>query len=291
MNCTACYLVKYCSVDCQKIPRKLHKKACKERAAELKDEKLYSQGHERPEGEFCPICSLAIPFTVDEHCTHSSFYSCCMKTVCNGCGLAGLKRGLGPACPFCRAAPSKNDEEIFARFQKRVAAKDPEALYRLGNDHFNGSLELVEKNESRAIELWSEAAELGSTKALFKMGVAYYSGIGVPLDEAKGIRCLESAAMQGDTDSRHMLGTMEFENKKYDRAVRHFLISAKMGYKDSLDRIKDMFASGRATKAQYAGALKGYQSAVQEMRSPERDDAATFNECRCQDKKMRIRKS
>ena len=28
-NCTACLLVKYCSVDCQKAHRKLHKKACK----------------------------------------------------------------------------------------------------------------------------------------------------------------------------------------------------------------------------------------------------------------------
>ena len=32
-NCTACFLVKYCSVDCQKIHRKQHKKPCKERVA------------------------------------------------------------------------------------------------------------------------------------------------------------------------------------------------------------------------------------------------------------------
>ena len=57
-NCTACFLVKYCSVDCQKIHRKQHKKACKERAAELKDDKLYGQGHERSEEDFCPICLL-----------------------------------------------------------------------------------------------------------------------------------------------------------------------------------------------------------------------------------------
>ncbi|EJK77124.1 hypothetical protein THAOC_01065 [Thalassiosira oceanica] len=56
-NCTACFLVKYCSVDCQKIHRKQHKKACKERAAELKDEKLYGQGHEKPRGGFLPDLS------------------------------------------------------------------------------------------------------------------------------------------------------------------------------------------------------------------------------------------
>ncbi|EJK53443.1 hypothetical protein THAOC_27126, partial [Thalassiosira oceanica] len=66
-NCTACRLVKYCSVDCQRAHRKQHKKACKQRAAELKDEQLYSQGHERPEGDFCPLCTLPIPMPVDEH--------------------------------------------------------------------------------------------------------------------------------------------------------------------------------------------------------------------------------
>ncbi|EJK55166.1 hypothetical protein THAOC_25129, partial [Thalassiosira oceanica] len=39
-NCTACRLVKYCGVDCQRAHRKLHKKACKQRVAELKDEQL-----------------------------------------------------------------------------------------------------------------------------------------------------------------------------------------------------------------------------------------------------------
>ena len=41
-NCTACLLVKYYGVDYQRVAhRKQHKKACRERAAELKDERLY----------------------------------------------------------------------------------------------------------------------------------------------------------------------------------------------------------------------------------------------------------
>ena len=66
-DCSACRLVKYCGVDCQRAQRKQHKKACKKRAAELKDEQLYSQGLERPEGDFCPICTLPIPLPMDEH--------------------------------------------------------------------------------------------------------------------------------------------------------------------------------------------------------------------------------
>ena len=66
----------------------------------------------------------------------------------------------------------------------------------------------------------------------------------------------------------------------YGGALRHLLISAKMGHKDSLDIIKKMFVKGHATKAQYAEGLKVYQDAMEEMKSPERDEAATFSELR-----------
>ncbi|EJK50093.1 hypothetical protein THAOC_30975 [Thalassiosira oceanica] len=108
------------------------------------------------------------------------------------------------------------------------------------------------------------------------MGYRYYYGDGVEQDEAKGIRCWESAAVQGDAKSRHSLGHLESINGNNDRAVRHFLISAKMGVKESLDEIKAMFANGHATKAQYLEGLMGYQDAVEEMKSPQRDEAAKF---------------
>ena len=124
-NCTACYLVKYCSVDCQKIHRKHHKKACTKRAAELKDEKLYSQGQKRLESHFCPICLLAIPFPLPEHAV---FRFCCMKMVCVGCCHAAIIGGSGQACPFCRESPPEKGGEALAMVQKRVTVRDPQAI-------------------------------------------------------------------------------------------------------------------------------------------------------------------
>ena len=113
--------------------------------------------------------------------------------------------------------------------------------------------------------------------ALTKMGMSHYYGEhGVTQNKAKGVRCWETAAIQGATESRSFLGLIKLENRKCDRAVRHFLISAKMGHKGSVDSIKKMFARGLATKAQYTEALKGYQDAVEEMKSPERDEAAAL---------------
>ena len=268
-NCTACLLVKYCGVDCQKTHRKQHKKACKKRAAELKDEKLYGQGHERTEFDFCPLCYLATPLPITKH---AKLYFCCMKLVCNGCLSAAIIRGLNNVCPFCRAPIPTSEAEGLALIQKRAAARDPEAVRQLGGAYHDGSYGL-DKDLPRGMELWSEAAELGSTGAHWNLGIVYYNGRGVAHDKAKGIRHWELAAMQGDACSRHKLGLHELVyGKNRDRAVRHFLISAKMGLKESLDAIKKLFAQGDATKAEYAEALKGYQGALEEMKSAERDE-------------------
>jgi len=204
-NCNACYLVKYCSVDCQKIHRKQHKNACKERAAELKDEKLYGQGHERAEGDFCPLCLLAIPLPMDNR---STIRVCCMKLVCDGCCLAASKGGLGNNCPFCHTPSEESDRKSLQMIRKRVAAKDPEGIAYLGDLYYHG-VGGLDRDMPRGIELWSEAAELGSDNALFNLGVAYYHGLGAVQDRAKGIRSWEKAAMKGDARSRHNLGKVE----------------------------------------------------------------------------------
>ena len=62
-------------------------------------------------------------------------------------------------------------------------------------------------------------------------------------------------------------------NGNYELALQHWMISAKMGREKSLNNIKSMFKEGHATKAQYAEALRGYRDAVEEMKSPQREEA------------------
>ena len=128
-SCTACRLVKYCGVDCQMANRKQHKWACKARVAELKDEQLYSQGHERPEGDFCPICTLPIPLPMSQK---SFIKACCLKRVCSGCNVAAQKRGMFD-CAFCRTPIPKDDADNLAMIQARVMKKDPAAIYKCGS--------------------------------------------------------------------------------------------------------------------------------------------------------------
>ena len=201
-NCTACRLVKYCGVTCQKAHRKQHKGACKQRVAELKDEQLYSQGHERPEVDCCPICTQLIPLPMEQH---SWFNECCMIKICEGCVMAAHKRGMFD-CPFCRAPNPSNEADMLAMIEARVKRKDPAAIYHLGGKYWRGELGL-QKDMRKAVELWIEATELGSIEALFNLGNAHYHGDGVQEDKAMGIQFWEKAAMQGHALARHNLGS------------------------------------------------------------------------------------
>ncbi|EJK70902.1 hypothetical protein THAOC_07703 [Thalassiosira oceanica] len=229
-------------------------------------QRLMASGHERPEGDRCPICFDLIELPVG---AHSKMNCCCMKRVCNGCALTAQRRGMNGLCEFCRTPIPDNKGSTHAMVQKRVSKGDATATFNLGEKYFHGEDGLA-KNVPRAIELWTEAAELGSLDAHCQIGVVYYNGIDVEEDKPRGTHHWQQAAMKGDVESRHNLGIAEYKNGNYQLAVQHFMISAKMGDENSLNDIKQMFKLGYAAKAQYAKALLGYRDAVEEMKSPQR---------------------
>ncbi|EJK72396.1 hypothetical protein THAOC_06078 [Thalassiosira oceanica] len=229
-------------------------------------ERLMSSSHERAEGDVCSICYLYVGLPVNENAARNV---CCMKRVCKGCILAAHRRGLLDSCPFCRT-PSTHDR--LAMIRKRVDKCDAEAIGLLGDKYYHGDLGLA-KDVPRAIDLWTEAAERGSSEAHRQLGVIYYHGFGVEEDKPRGIHHWQQAAMKGNVQSRHNLGYAEYYNGNYQLAVQHFMISAKMGDEDSLNHIRELFKGGHATKAQYTEALLGYRDAVEEMKSPQREEA------------------
>ena len=173
---------------------------------------------------------------------------------------------------ICRTPYPESDADSLAMVRARVAKKDPTAICSLGKDYFYGSLGL-RRDVQKAFELWTEAAELGSTEALYSLGKAYALGDGVRVDDAKGMQFYERGAVRGCALCRFELGAKDGSVGKFASAFRHLLISSKMGHKESVEAIKNMFLGGVATKEQYRQALRGYQDAAEEMKSPEREAA------------------
>ena len=269
--CTACRMVKYCNRDCQIAHRPQHKKQCKKRAAELYDIELFKQP---PPAEDCDICMLLLPSLF----TGRKYSACCGKTICSGCVHAVEKRDGGVGlCPFCRTPAPTSDEEMIKHYKKRVELDDANAMYNLGCCYSEGS-HVLPQDHAKGLELWHQAAELGNTASYYNIGISFKNGYGVEMDEKKAIHYWELAAMGGDADARCNLGALGFNAGNWDRALKHFMIAAGFGYTNSLGVIKQIFMNGDATKDDYAKSLQVYQAYLNEIKSPQRDEAAAFDD-------------
>ena len=231
---------------------------------------LMRKGRTRSEEDDCPICQLPLPLDWSQ----SSFQACCMKLVCDGCILAAQKSGMTD-CAFCRA-PMPETSQVLAMVQRRVDAGDPVAIYFLGGKYLDGD-DGLEKDVTKAIELLERAAELGVQDAHYSLGYLYDEGTYVEEDTAKAMLRWEAAAVKGEVMARCNLGLVEYEAGNYDLALQHWMIAAKLGRQDSLDKVMNMFMDGLATKVDYAEALRGYQCAVEEMRSTDREEALALS--------------
>jgi hypothetical protein len=151
-TCKACMLVRYCSAECQRKHWPTHKKPCKERVAELREEALFK---DPPPKEDCPICFLPMPIELiccvslppatilsvpiydfaEENkelarvdMNMETYYPCCGKNICRGC-YSFCKSGNNDKCPFCNSdRGTKTDEEDVEEITKRVEANDPISL-------------------------------------------------------------------------------------------------------------------------------------------------------------------
>ena len=265
-NCTACYLVRYCSVKCQKDHRPKHKKECKKRAAELRDELLFKQ----PEcylGD-CPICCLPLPLDPETYCLNT----CCCKQICQGCNQANAKREregrLLHKCPFCRKLMPSTHEEQFELLMKRIEANDPVAICQMGLEKHK------EGDYKAAFEYWTRAAALGDVTAHYNLSCLYGEGRGVEKDEKKERYHLERAAIAGHPEARNNLACMEGQHGRYDRAVKHHIIASKLGDVGSLETLKNLCKDGFVSKEDYVAALRGHKAAVDETKSLQREEAA-----------------
>ena len=82
------------------------------------------------------------------------------------------------------------------------------------------------------------------------------------------------AAIAGHPDARYNLGSVEWQNGRMDRAVKHYIIAAKQGCDHAIKTLMDEFREGCVEKEVLAAALRAYQAAVGATKSPQREKAA-----------------
>jgi hypothetical protein len=263
-KCNACKSVRYCGVECQKKHRPQHKRACKKRAVELRDDILFRQPESSHYGD-CPICFLPLPLTLDKF----TKMSCCSVLICRGCYYANKTRErkmmLEGKCPFCRQPIPRNKEEISRNEMKRVEANDPVAIRQMGATCYHIG------DFGGAFEYYTRAARLGNVEAHWNLSNLYEDGEGVEKDKKKELYHMEEAAIGGHSGARFSLGVKEWENGRIERAVKHFTIDATLGNVDSMENLRRCYEGGLVSKEDFAAALRAHQATVDAMKSPQRE--------------------
>ncbi len=113
-------------------------------------------------------------------------------------------------------------------------------------------------------------------EAHFQLSWSYEEGEGVERDLKKCVYHLEEAAIGGHPGARYNLGCGEMDAERHDIAMRHFIIAAKLGYDDALDRVKEGYMEGLLSKEDYEAALRGHQAAADATRSEKREESYAF---------------
>eukprot|EP00984_Skeletonema_dohrnii_P025343 scaffold14465_cov77-Skeletonema_dohrnii-CCMP3373.AAC.5 len=170
-------------------------------------------------------------------------------------------------CPFCRHPSPGTNAEIDANVLKRVEANDPVATV------FEGIRRHVEGDYGSALEYLTKAARLGDIEALNCLSAMYLKGKGVEKDEKMAVYHLEEAAIAGHPTARFNLGSIEWNNGRKERAMKHYIIAAKLGDDDSVGKLKKGYLEGVLSKEDFAAALRAHQAAVDATKSPQRDAA------------------
>jgi len=130
----------------------------------------------------------------------------------------------------------------------------------------------------RAFEYYTKAAGLGDIDAHYELSRLYYEGRGIEKDTKKYIYHSEEAAIGGHPVARYNLGLHEVRNGRFERAVKHFIIAANLGYHGSLQMLKELHAKGNASKEEYADALRACQAVVDATKSTEREEAEEYSD-------------
>ena len=113
---------------------------------------------------------------------------------------------------------------------------------------------------------------MGDADAHYNLAVLYRKG-GVM--ENVVYHC-EKAAICGHVQARHNLGAIEEENGNFERAVKHYIIAAKLGYEDSMKMLWKLYSAGNITKEDLESTLRTHKAAIDATKSAQRDAAEVW---------------
>ena len=278
--------------------RKKKKKRTKKRKSSVSSDPIDPSSFHFPPRAKCPLCKVILPLKQSQ----KTFLLCCGTEICRACNAEAYAEGIPTkreskskrddeideieeievdedetkeqmalCCVLCNAEAPAGVENILTLLQQRIEEdQDPNAMHVLSGLYWdeNG----VENNPQKALELCTRAAEADHAEACHELALIYCEGkYGITQDTDKGKMLLFKAARLGSAVSLNALGGLMIQEGNLQLGTRYWLLGASNGEEYSLHNVKKAFEGKVVNKEDYASALRAYQNAHGETRSPKRD--------------------
>jgi len=222
------------------------------------------------EREECPICMIPLPMREDE----ITFEICCGKNICQGCcfkkTLTDMKNNVPRnkwKCAFCCQQHPKN---IVKALKKLMKKNEPEAFMAMARAYKKGEITL--QSDTKALEMYIRAAELGHAQAYALIGHHYEDGVVVERNMSRAFEFLEIAAKRGSFTSHQHLALYE-EDMNIQKSIKHYIVGASAGYQPSMDDLMRLYKDKVLAKEDLTQTLRAYQASNEITKSKDRDEA------------------
>jgi hypothetical protein len=230
----------------------------------------------KPYFDDCPVCLSKLPQT---NCLQ--YQPCCGKVLCVACiksiyithieddkeraRTGKARKNTPPLCPFCRIPVSTSAEESVQRLKKRIGINpsDPHAKCLLALCYIDDDSDgLLQRDTTKAIDLFVSAAEEGSAVACGALGELYNPTLprkSIEPDLLKSLHYYRLAAKAGNTEALVHLALLALEFGSDERLVfKHFVSAALQGCDRALDIVKVGYIKEVVSKDDYERALRGW---------------------------------
>jgi len=169
-------------------------------------------------------------------------------------------------CAFCRQ-PVTRVKALKKLMKKNVSG----AFMMMGGFYKSGEKGLFQ-SDTKALELFIRAAELGCANAFAVIAKYYFEGRVVEQDESKALEFWEVAAKKDSVGAHEDLALVHKRNGNVGLFIKHLKLLANAGDQLSMDTLMKCYREVELlTKEELAETLRAFQAAKNEMWSEGRD--------------------
>jgi len=225
-----------------------------------------------PEREECPVCLQPQPL----HDSQVVFMHCCGKEICKGCIYLNTVNKIKDKgrlidkhehiCAFCRQQAPNNYIKSLRKLMKK---NNTQAFMIMAHKYKTGTQ--VFQSDTKSLEMYIRAAELGHADAYTKIGHYYEQGTAVEQNLSKSLAFYEVAAKKGSLLGHQKLEVFHGEIGNDKKSIEHLKVVASAGDQDSMDALMDYYKEKMLSKEDLTQTLRAFQASSNEMKSKPRD--------------------